>query len=294
MQPDPLARRLEHILAPLHHFLSRLIGASSAGGVCEFIAFGLKELGACMFAGSFLALLLLSNYVSVPGLARYDFLFLGALVIQAVLIAARLETPREVAVLFLFHVIGMGLELFKTSPGVGSWSYPEEAFFRLGTVPLYSGFMYAAVASYIMQAWRLLHLRVTDFPSLPVALFFCVAIYANFFTNHYVMDVRWFLVAGLILFFWKTRIHFVVIEKRRSMPLLVGFLLTGFFIWIAENIATFYGAWAYPNQQHEWAIVGPAKISSWMLLVIISFVIVAVLKNVFPKAGSDERTLGGR
>lgn len=29
-------------------------------------------------------------------------------------------------------------------------------------------------------------------------------------------------------------------------------------------------------------IVGPAKISSWMLLVIISFIIVAALKEIFP------------
>jgi uncharacterized membrane protein YoaT (DUF817 family) len=28
--------------------------------------------------------------------------------------------------------------------------------------------------------------------------------------------------------------------------------------------------------------VGPAKISSWMLLVIISFIIVAALKEIFP------------
>jgi len=29
--------------------------------------------------------------------------------------------------------------------------------------------------------------------------------------------------------------------------------------------------------------VGPTKISSWMLLVIISFIIVAALKEIFPK-----------
>ncbi len=133
----------------------------------ELVIFGCKELAACGFAGSFLLILALSRHVTPPGIWRYDFLFLAALAIQALLIACRLETWREVAVLSAFHVLGMGLELFKTAPGVGSWSYPEPALFKLGTVPLYSGFMYAAVASYMIQAWRLLRLRLTGFPPLP-------------------------------------------------------------------------------------------------------------------------------
>lgn len=136
----------------------------------EFLIFGVKQAMACVFAGSFFLLLILSRWISVPGLPRYDVLFLGALAIQALLIATRRETWREVAILSLFHAIGMGLELFKTAPGIGSWSYPEAAFFRLGTVPLYSGFMYAAVASYMIQAWRLLDLRLTGFPSWRVSL----------------------------------------------------------------------------------------------------------------------------
>ncbi|MBW9235086.1 DUF817 domain-containing protein [Leptospira santarosai] len=28
-----------------------------------------------------------------------------------------------------------------------------------------------------------------------------------------------------------------------------------FFIWIAENIATFFGAWEYPNQVDAWSLV---------------------------------------
>jgi uncharacterized membrane protein YoaT (DUF817 family) len=67
------------------------------------------------------------------------------------------------------------------------------------------------------------------------------------------------------------------------MPLVLSFLLIGFFIWVAENVATFFGAWVYPNQTRGWAIVGPSKISSWMLLVIISFIVVAALKQAFPR-----------
>jgi uncharacterized membrane protein YoaT (DUF817 family) len=244
--------------------------------------FGFKEAAACIFAGSFLFLLAVSSHINIPGLWRYDFLFLSAIAIQIVLIATRLETWREVAVLSLFHLIGMGLELFKTSAGVRSWSYPEPALFRIATVPLYSGFMYASVASYIMQAWRLFDLRITGFPRFWLAVGLSAAIYANFFTNHYIADVRWPLALAVLVVFWRSRVHFTVTTKERSMPVALSFLLIGFFIWVAENIATFFGAWVYPYQAQKWAIVGPAKISSWMLLVIISFIIVASLKQIFP------------
>jgi uncharacterized membrane protein YoaT (DUF817 family) len=153
----------------------------------------------------------------------------------------------------------------------------------LKTVPLYSGFMYASVASYIMQAWRLMQVRLTAFPSFPLAVGLCAAIYANFFTNHYMLDLRWPLAACVLVLFRRTQVRFTVTVSERRMPLALSFLLIAFFIWVAENIATYFGAWQYPHQKRQWAIVGPTKISSWMLLVIISFIIVAALKEIFPK-----------
>ena len=263
--------------------VTRIIGSELASGIHEFLVFGMKQAAACVFAGSFLFLLAISGHISILGLARYDFLFLSAIAIQIVLVAVRLENWREVAVLSLFHLIGMGLELFKTSPSIRSWSYPEHAFFHLKTVPLYSGFMYASVASYIMQSWRLMKLRITAFPPFPIAVGLCAAIYVNFFTNHYIVDLRWPLAVCVLLLFRRTQVHFIVTNVERRMPLALSFLLIGFFIWVAENIATYFGAWQYPHQKRQWAIVGPTKISSWMLLVIISFIIVAALKEIFPK-----------
>src|SRR3954451_8355462 len=115
----------------------------------EFLLFGLKQARACVFAGSFMAVMLLSHHVHVPGLARYDFLCVAAVAIQAVLLLTRIEEPGEALVLSLFHAIGLGLELFKT--GVGSWSYPEPGVLKIGAVPVFSGFTYAAVASYVCQ-----------------------------------------------------------------------------------------------------------------------------------------------
>ncbi|SRR5579859_305867 len=254
----------------------------------EFLIFGCKEAASCVFAGTFLLLLAVSGHIAIPGLARYDFLFLAAIAIQIVLVALRVESPREVAVLSLFHALGMGLELFKTSPAIHSWSYPEPAIFRVATVPLYSGFMYAAVASYVMRAWHMFDIRMSRFPPLWQAGGLSLLIYANFFTNHYGPDVRWPLFALVLLAFWRTRVHFTVIRDERWMPLSLSFVLVGFFIWVAENVATFFGAWVYPNQARGWAVVGPSKITSWTLLVIISFIIVAALKGAFPRKAQAE------
>jgi uncharacterized membrane protein YoaT (DUF817 family) len=283
VQVAGLAPGLIFDLSSFERVLAPVVGLRAAQGICEFLVFGFKEAQACVFAGSFLFLLAISGHVKIPGLSRYDFLFLSAIAIQLMLIALRLENWREVAVLSLFHLIGMGLELFKTSHSVRSWSYPEQAFFHVRTVPLYSGFMYASVASYIMQAWRRFDIKLSHFPDFKLAVGVSVAIYANFFTNHYMVDVRWPLAAAVIILFWRTRVHFTVVRKERVMPVVFSFLLIGFFIWVAENIATFFGAWVYPHQAQQWAIVGPSKISSWMLLVIISFIIVAALKEIFPK-----------
>ena len=59
----------------------------------------------------------------------------------------------------------------------------------------------------------------------------------------------------------------------------LGFILIAFFIWVAENISTYFGAWKYPDQVHAWTVVSSQKVTSWFLMVIISFIIVAYLKH---------------
>ncbi len=75
-----------------------------------------------------------------------------------------LETRDELKAISLFHLLGIGLELFKTSKSIGSWSYPDFAYTKLWGVPLFSGFMYASVGSYIIQAWRLFDLKIIHHP----------------------------------------------------------------------------------------------------------------------------------
>lgn len=245
----------------------------------EFLIFGLKQARACVFVGSFFVVLILSNYLPLFGLARYDFLFLAAILIQVVLVLTKLETKDEVKVIMLFHLIGFCLELFKTSSAIGSWSYPEAAFFKIAGVPLYSGFMYSAVGSYVSQAWKIFTLNVDYYPAYKYSVPLAVAIYLNFFTHHYIPDFRWVLALLVLVVFWKTRVSFIVLEKVRHMRMVVSFLLIGFFIWVAENISTLFGAWQYPNQTEVWHLVSLGKISSWALLVIISIIIIADLKH---------------
>jgi len=245
----------------------------------EFLFFGLKQARASIFAGSFFILLFASNHIPLFGLARYDFLFIAAVLIQILLYASKLETKDEVKVICLFHVIGLVLELYKTSPLIGSWSYPEAGFLKIATVPLYSGFMYAAVGSYISQAWKIFHLELTHYKRYFVSVALCALIYLNFFTNHYLYDIRYFLILAVFIFFRRSRVYFTVTDKRRWMPLNVGFILIAFFIWVAENISTYLGAWQYPDQIHAWSVVSTNKITSWFLMVIISFILVAYLKH---------------
>jgi uncharacterized membrane protein YoaT (DUF817 family) len=245
----------------------------------EFLIFGIKQARAAIFAGSFFLLLFLSNHIPLFGLARYDFLFIAAVLIQAILYFTKLETKDEVKVIFLFHIIGLVLELYKTSPAIGSWSYPEAGFFKIATVPLYSGFMYAAIGSYISQAWKIFKLELENYSRYGLSVLLCFLIYLNFFTNHFLYDFRLFLIVAVFILFWKVKVHFTVTNIRRSMPLNVSFLLMAFFIWIAENISTYWGAWQYPNQVHSWTVVSTSKITSWFLMVIISFILVAYLKH---------------
>ncbi len=58
----------------------------------ELFVFGMKQVRACVFAGSFFALLFLSHRIPLFGLPRYDFLFLGAILIQIILVLTKLET----------------------------------------------------------------------------------------------------------------------------------------------------------------------------------------------------------
>ena len=249
-------------------------------GMLEFLYFGVKQARACLFAGLFFVAVFALPRGGLLGVPRYDLLLFIAIAIQAAMVWAKLESWDELKAITLFHAVGFGLELFKTSAGVRSWSYPDFAYTKLFGVPLFSGFMYAAVGSYIIQSWRLLDLRVRHHPPYWMATLIAAAIYANFFTHHFIPDLRWYLAACALGLYARTSVIYRPLDRDRTMPLLASFLLIGFFVWLAENVSTFLGVWRYPNQIGAWTTVHVGKWSSWSLLVIMTFTIVASLKHV--------------
>jgi uncharacterized membrane protein YoaT (DUF817 family) len=247
------------------------------GGAFEFLWFGLKQGWACLFGGLLLALIVGTHLLwpeSAP-VSRYDFLVVGALAIQAAMLALRLESWEEARVIFLFHLAGTVMELFKTANG--SWIYPEDSMLRIGMVPLFSGFMYAAVGSYIARVQRIFHIRTQRYPPIWTTWILAAAIYVNFFAHHWLADLRLGLFAATALLFGPGWFYFTVDRARRRMPLLLGFGLVALFIWFAENLGRLGRAWVYPGQEAGWVMVSLAKLGSWFLLMIISVVLVSLV-----------------
>lgn len=240
----------------------------------QLVRFAWVEAQCCLFAVLFFAGLALVRVVPLP-LGPADALLLWCLGVTLVLWRVGWETGREVAVIAGFHLVGLALELFKVSQG--SWSYPDPGWAAVGGVPLYSGFMYAAVGSYVCQAWRRFDLRITRYRPVATA---AVAglIYANFFTSHVLADLRLPLAALLLVATWRTWVRFTVGRRRYAMPLAASFVCIGSFLWLAENLATLLRAWQYPSQESVWTLVHPAKLGSWSLLVVVSIVLVAAVK----------------
>ena len=245
--------------------------------VYEFLLFGFKQGWACLFGALMLALLLATHllYPADAPLARYDFLVIGAVAIQLAMLAFRLESLEEAKVILAFHAVGTVMELFKTAHG--SWLYPEPSLLRIGGVPLFTGFMYGAVGSYIARVWRIFRFRFPGYPPRWTTWALAAAIYVNFFAHHWLPDIRLALFAATGLLFWRTRVCFTVWREERWMPLLLGWFLVASFIWLAENIGTFSRAWIYPSQRDGWKLVSPAKLGAWYLLMIISFVLVELV-----------------
>lgn len=248
--------------------------------ITEFLFFGLKEARACLFAGIFFVAMFAVPRTGLWGIPRYDLLLMIAVAVQGAMLYFKLETWDEVKSITLFHLVGFVLEVFKTSSAIQSWSYPDFAYTKVFGVPLFTGFMYAAVGSYIIQAWRLFDLKVQSHPPYWLATLTAVLIYLNFFTHHYIGDYRWYLAAFALGLYARTMVSFTPYDCPRKMPLLLAFALIGFFIWLAENISTFAGIWQYPNQIGAWSMVHVSKWSAWSLLVIMTFTIVANLKHI--------------
>lgn len=272
----------------------------------EFWLFGIKQASASVFGGYLLFLILVTRFwYPFESLYRNDFLFLAALGFQLALLLFRLENPREAAVILIFHIVATVMEVFKTSDAIGAWHYPGEFRMGIGNVPLFAGFMYSAVGSYIARVWRIFDFRFTGYPSRTATYVLVTLIYLNFFTHHFFPDLRNGLLVFAVLCFGRSTIYFRIDRKHRHMPVLLSCFLGAFFVWIAENLSTWSLIWTYPNQADGWQMVPVSKLVAWFLLMMLSFVLVTLVNEIRrpdtacsadspaePRPGPDSKTGG--
>ncbi len=246
--------------------------------LAEFVMFVLKQGWACLFGGLLLAAILISKALWQPDwpIHRYDALFLFAIAAQATFLWFKLETWEEARVILLFHLTGTAMEWFKVH--AGSWGYPEPGLFKLLGVPLFSGFMYASVGSYIARVIRIFEMRFAPYPPLALTFLLATAIYANFFAHHFLPDIRLALFAATLLLFARTRVWFRISNRDWWLPMPVAAFLSSLALWVAENIGTATGTWLYSGQRPDhWVSLG--KLGSWYLLLYVAFVTVTLVSR---------------
>ena len=273
--------RVDALLAQYLPFVEKRtdawFGQTVSAGLTEFLVFGIKQAWACLFGG-LLLVGILGTGIFWPeefALKRYDALLLYAIGIQIAFLVTRLERPSEAIVILVFHITGTVMEVFKT--GQGSWAYTDQGFLRIGAVPLYSGFMYASVGSYLARVFRVFEFRFTGYPRRRWTVILAALIYLNFFTHHYTVDIRYVLLIATAALFARTTVHYRVWRWQHRMPMLLGFALVALLIFLAENLGTVAGAWIYPEQEAGWRMVSWAKFPAWFLLMILSFVLVTLI-----------------
>ncbi len=258
------------------------------GAVVEFVMFGLKMAWACLFAGLMLGAIIITSvfWPEAARVARYDFLVVFAVVVQGVLLWLRLESWREAKVILLFHISGTAMEVFKLS--MGSWDYPEAGMLEIGGVPLFSGFMYASVGSFMARAMRIFDMQFAGYPRYWATVVLAVAIYVNFFSHHFMLDMRYVLMAVTVGLFWRTRVYFTPLKRRLWMPMVAAAVLSSLFLYIAENVGTLTGTWLYSGTA-SFSFTSIGKLGSWYLLLFVSFVQVSlVYRHVLVSDGKEE------
>ena len=119
-----------------------------------------------------------------------------------------------------------------------------------------------------------------------------MAIYVNFFAQHYLPDARPALFAATVLLYWRCWVVFHIGDNLYRMPFVVAGVLTAFFLWIAENIGTRTNTWLYPGQEN-WHWVSLQKMGSWYLLIFVSFVTVSLVYRDTLIPARARRSLSG-
>lgn len=240
--------------------------------------FTLKQAWAALFGGLFLIALIVTRIIWQPdwAITRNDALFIFAVITQGLFLAFKLEDWAEARVIALFHLTGTVMEVFKLH--MGSWDYPGDGWLEIGGVPLFSGFMYASVGSYIARVIRLFRMRFAPYPSVWATLVLASAIHINFFTHHFGPDIRTGLFAAAMVLFARTRIWFTPDRRPYWLPMPLAAFLAAVFLWFAEIVGTRTQTWVYTGQG-ALEMVSLGELGSWFLLLHVSFVTVTLVSR---------------
>lgn len=245
-----------------------------AWSVCRRLAVFIGRLAvSALFPLAVFGTLALTRNLALPFGHRYDLLLIAFVLLQIIVIKAGFESGAELPVVIGFHLIGLFMEFYKVSHG--GWAYPEPAWTKFFGVPLYSGFMYGSVAAFLIQVWKRLNVSVVRWPPVYITGLVAAVIYFHFFSMTIAQEFRVALVLAVVWVFFGARLRFTNTTVEREVPAVAIFAGLGVFIWLAENIATYLGAWVYPYQVHKWQMVHLSKINAWFLLGLVSFLMVA-------------------
>jgi uncharacterized membrane protein YoaT (DUF817 family) len=155
------------------------------------------------------------------------------------------------------HLVGTARELFKTA--TGSRIYLEPSLIRLGGVPLFSGFIYSCIGSYICRGLASVRFPLHRSSAVPLADSFKRGDLPQFLPRPLRLRPAARPVRRLRLLFCRATVWFRGWRVHRRMPLLLGLALVSLFIWLSENIGTFTRVWLYRSQSHGWAMVSVAN-----------------------------------
>ena len=164
---------------------------------------------------------------------------------------------------------------------LGDWSRKRLPF----GAPLFLGFMYASVGSYIARVIRIFDLRFAPYPPFWTTVVLAVAIYVNFFAHPFLPDIRYVLFAATVVMSARTRIWFCISHRDWWMPLPMAAFLASLALWVAKTVGTATGTRIHASQRPD-HLVSPAKIGSWYLLLYVAFVTVTVMvRSVIARNG---------
>ncbi|MEO0343657.1 MAG: DUF817 family protein [Pseudomonadota bacterium] len=203
-------------------------------------------------------------------LARNDALFgVGVALVLLVFMLGVNRGFDAVPMVFVF-ALGIGLELQKT--GIGAWAYADDGTLMLGAKPLFVGFMYASVASYVIRALRLKGLQVLHLPHWGWAALGGIVLYGAYFLALPFWG-RPVLILWAGLLYHRARVQS---PSGSWLPVPVALGFAALLLWVAENVGTMSGTWTYSGQSAG-ELVSLSKIGAWFVLLTVIFSVVTYL-----------------